>query len=596
MSRTVADHLLDRLEEWGVRTVFGYSGDGINGILGALDRARDRFVYVQPRHEEMAAFMAGGLAKFSDEDVPGVCLATSGPGAIHLLNGLYDARMDHQPVVAIVGQKSRMSLGASFQQEVDLLSLFKDVAGDYVQVAMVPEQIRHLVDRAVRIALSERTVTCLIIPDDVQALAAVDSPPREHGAAFSGSSFTRPRPVPPEHDLAAAAEILNSGKRVAMLVGAGALEATDEVIAVADVLGAGVAKALLGKAVIPDDLPFVTGAIGLLGTAPSWRLMMECDTLLMVGSGFPYAEFLPPEGQARGVQIDIDPKALAIRYPMDLALVGDAKTTLSALFPLLKAKDDHSWREGVEADVSRWWEMIGKRATLDGEPLTPQRPFWELNQRLPDGAIITADSGTAASWYARHIRMRRGMKGSLSGNLASMVPGVPYAVAAKFAHPDRPAIAFVGDGAMQMLGLNELLTARHYYHRWSDPRLVVCVLNNGDLNMVTWEMRAFEGNPRFEESQQVPSFPYADFAEMIGLRGIKVEKPEEVGPAWDQLLAADRPSVLEVVCDPDVPTLPPHVTLDQVGKYMTSLLKGDSEALGVLWQSARQGLQAITTR
>jgi pyruvate dehydrogenase (quinone) len=246
--------------------------------------------------------------------------------------------------------------------------------------------------------------------------------------------------------------------------------------------------------------------------------------------------------------------------------------------------------------VERWWEMIGRQATMDGEPMAPQRPFWELNIRLPDRAIVTADSGTAASWYARHIKMRRGMMGSLSGNLASMVPGVPYAIAAKFAHPDRPAIAFVGDGAMQMLGLNELITARDYYPRWADPRLIVCVLNNGDLNMVTWEMRAFEGNPRFEESQEVPSFPYADFAEMIGLRGIKVEKPEEVGPAWDELLAADRPSVLEVVCDPDVPTIPPHVTLDQFGKYMSSLLKGDSETLGVLWQSARQGWQSITTR
>lgn len=596
MARTVADHLLDRLEEWGIHTIFGYSGDGINGILGALDRAGERFEFIQPRHEEMAAFMAGGFAKFTDQDVPGVCLATSGPGAIHLLNGLYDAKMDHQPVLAIIGQKARMSMGASFQQEVDLLSLFKDVAGDYVQVAMVPEQIRHLVDRAIRIAQAERTVTCLIIPDDVQGLEAVESPPREHGAAFSGSGFIRGRPVPALEDLIAAAEILNSGERVAMLVGAGALEATDEVIQVAEQLGAGIAKALLGKAAIPDELPFVTGSIGLLGTAPSWRLMQECDTLLMIGSGFPYAEFLPPEGQARGVQIDIDPKMLSIRYPMELGLVGDAKTTLAALLPLLEHKQDRSWREGIEDDVERWWAMIEKRATLDGEPLTPQRPFWELNQRLPDGAIITADSGTAASWYARHIRLRRGMKGSLSGNLASMASGLPYAIAAKFAHPDRPVIAFVGDGAMQMLGLNELITARHYYHQWTDPRLIVCVLNNGDLNHVTWEMRAFEGNPRYEESQEVPAFPYAGFAEMIGLRGIKVEKPEEVGPAWDQLLDADQPSVLEVVCDPDVPTIPPHITMDQIGNYMASLLKGDAEALGVLWQSARQGLQTITTR
>jgi pyruvate dehydrogenase (quinone) len=596
VARTVSDHLLDRLEEWGIRTIFGYSGDGISGILDALDRAEDRFEFIQPRHEEMAAFMAAGFAKFTDDDLPGVCLATSGPGAIHLLNGLYDAKMDHQPVVAIVGQKGRMSLGASFQQEVDLLSLFKDVAGDYVQMAVVPEQVRHLVDRAIRIALSQRTVTCLIVPDDVQALKAVDSPPREHGAAFSGSGYTRSRPIPGDNDLRAAADILNEGERVAILVGAGALDATDEIIEVAECLGAGVAKALLGKAAVPDDLPYVTGAIGLLGTAPSWRLMNECDVLLMVGSGFPFSEFLPPEGQARGIQIDIDPTMLSLRYPMELALVGDSKATLGALLPLLEQKADRAWQEGIEEDVARWQEMIDKRATLEGDPLTPQRPFWELNERLPDGAIITADSGTAANWYARHIRMRRGMKGSLSGNLASMAPAIPYAIAAKSVHPDRPAIAFVGDGAMQMLGLNELITVAHYYHRWTDPRLIVCVLNNGDLNLVSWEMRAFDGNPKFEGSQYVPDFPYAGFAEMIGLKGIRVEKPDEVGPAWDELLACDRPSVLEVVCDPNVPTIPPHITFDQVTKSMSALLKGDPDALDILWQSARHGWPALSTR
>jgi len=596
LAQTVADHLLDRLEEWGIRTIFGYSGDGINGILGALDRAGDRFEFVQPRHEEMAAFMAAGFAKFNDGDVPGVCLATSGPGAIHLLNGLYDAKMDHQPVVAIIGQKARMSLGASFQQEVDLVSLFKDVAGDYVQVAMVPEQVRHLVDRAVRIALSERTVTCLIVPNDVQTLEAPESPPRVHGASFSGSGFHRPRTVPTGEDLQSAAALLNEGKRVAMLVGAGALDATDEVIQVADRLGAGVAKALLGKAAVPDELPYVTGSIGLLGTPPSWRLMTECDTLFMVGSGFPYAEFLPPEGQARGIQIDIDPKQLSIRYPMELGLVGDAKATLAALLPLLRAREDRSWREGIEDDVERWWKIVEKRAMLEGEPMTPQRPFWDLNERLPEDAIITADSGTAAGWFARHLKLRRGMRASLSGNLASMGPGVPYAIAAKFAHPEKVAIAFVGDGAMQMLGINELITARHYYEQWDDPRLIVCVLNNGDLGMVTWEMRAFEGNPRFEQSQHVPDFPYAEYAELIGLRGIRVEKPEEVGPAWDKLLVADRPSVMEVICDPDVPIIPPHVTMDQFGKSMTALLKGDDDAIGVLWQSARQGWPALTTR
>ena len=329
-------------------------------------------------------------------------------------------------------------------------------------VAMVPEQIRHLVDRAMRTALSERTVACLIIPDDVQALDAIESPPREHGAVFSGTSFTRHRPVPSPEDLAKAADILNAGERVAMLVGAGALGATDEVIQVADRLGAGVAKALLGKAAVPDEYPFVTGSIGLLGTAPSWRLMMECDTLLMVGSSFPYAEFLPPEGQARGVQIDIDPKLLSIRYLMELALVGDARATLSALIPLLEPKEDRSWQEGIEADVVRWWELIENKATQDGEPLTPQRPFWELNQRLPDESIITADSGTAASWYARHIRMRRGMMGSL-GESRQHGAGCALRHRCEIRPSRPPGHRLVGDGAMQMLGLNELITARHYY-------------------------------------------------------------------------------------------------------------------------------------
>lgn len=594
MARNVSDYMLDRLEEWGIRTIFGFPGDGINGIMGALDRAGERFEFVQARHEEMAAFMAGGFAKFSDVDVPGVCLATSGPGAIHLLNGLYDAKMDHQPVVAIVGQQARMALGGSYQQEVDLISLYKDVAHEYVHMVTVPEQMRHVIDRAVRVALSERTVTCVIVPNDVQTLEAVPSPPREHGAVFSGVDFHRPRVVPTEDDLARAAEILNTGERVAMLVGAGALDATDEVIEVAERLGAGVAKALLGKAAVPDDLPFVTGSIGLLGTKPSWEMMMECDTLLMIGSSFPYAEFLPKEGQARGVQIDIDAKMLSIRYPMELGLVGDSKATLKALLPLLEKKEDRSWQDDLAGKIVDWWDIMEERAMADGESITPQRPFWELSKRLPDHAIISADSGTSANWFARDLKLRHGMKASLSGNLATMTPGVPYAIAAKFAHPDRVSIAFVGDGAMQMLGLNELITARRYYEQWEDPRMIVCVLNNGDLNQVTWEMRAMEGNPRYVASQKVPDFPYADFAEMIGLRGIRVEKVTEVGPAWDQLLQADRPAVMEVVCDPDVPTIPPHITFEEIKNYASAVLKGDPDAMGIMWQSARETWDALS--
>ena len=578
MANTVSDFLLDRLEQWGVRTIFGFPGDGINGIMGALDRAGERFQFVQSRHEEMAAFMASAFAKFGDEDVPGVCLATSGPGAIHLLNGLYDAKLDHQPVVAIVGQQARMALGGSYQQEVDLVSLYKDVA-DYLTMVTVPAQLRHAVDRAFRVAMSQRGVTAIIIPNDLQTEDAVTTPPHEHGALLSSVGYRKPRIIPHRDDLEQAAQILNEGERVAILVGAGALHAGDQVLEVADLLGAGVAKALLGKAVVPDDIPYVTGAIGLLGTRPSWEMMQECDTLLMVGSGFPYIEFLPKEGQARAVQIDIDPSMIGIRYPMDVGLVGDSKATLQELIPMLEKKDDRSFQDSLSDSMARWWDVVETRAMAPGRPMVPQRPFWELSNRLPDKAIISADSGSSANWFARDVKLRSGMKASLSGNLATMLPGVPYAVAAKFAHPDRVAVSFVGDGAMQMLGMNELLTACKYYEQWADPRMIICVLHNNDLNQVTWEMRAMEGNPKYEASQQIPDFPYAEFAEMIGLRGIRVEDPDEVGSAWDQLLAADRPGVLEVVTDPSVPPIPPTVTYEQAKNYAERGAEGRSGRL-----------------
>jgi pyruvate dehydrogenase (quinone) len=587
VTATVSDFLIDRLEEWGVDTIFGYPGDGINGIMGSLDRAGGRFRFVQARHEEMAALMACGYAKFGDRDVPGVCLATSGPGAIHLLNGLYDAKLDHQPVVAIVGQQARMSLGGSYHQEVDLSSLFQDVA-EYVTMVTVPEQVRHAVDRAFRVALSRRGVTALIVPNDLQGEEAVTSPPHEHGALLSSVGHRPPRILPAEDDLQQAADILNRGERVAILVGAGALHAGDEVLEAADLLGAGVAKALLGKAVVPDDIPYVTGSIGLLGTRPSWEMMKECDTLLMIGSGFPYVEFLPEEGQAGAVQIDIDPLMIGLRYDMDIGLVGDSKSTLQALIPLLEKKDDRSFRDRIAESVERWWDVVETRAMAPGTPMAPQRAFWELSSRLPDGAIVSADSGSAANWFARDVKLRKGMKASLSGNLATMLPAVPYSIAAKFAHPDRVSIGFVGDGAMQMLGMNELLTAAKYYEEWSDPRMIICVLHNNDLNQVTWEMRAFEGNPKFEASQDIPDFPYAEFAEMIGLRGIKVEDPEEVGSAWDQLLAADRPGVLQVVTDPSVPPIPPTITYEQAKNYASAVLKGDPDAFEMIKESVQE--------
>ena len=585
MSMTVSDHLLQRLRQWGVSRVFGYPGDGINGLMGAFDRAGDAMQFVQTRHEELAAFAACGHAKFTGE--VGVCMATSGPGAIHLLNGLYDAKADHQPVLAIVGQQARAALGGNYQQEVDLTTLFKDVASDYVQLITVPAQVRHVVDRAVRIAIDRRSVTCIVIPNDVQELDAVETPPREHGTVHSGIGVTARRALPADADLQQAAAILNAGERVAILAGAGALHATDELIEVADLLGAGVAKALLGKAALPDELPFVTGSIGLLGTQPSWELMSRCDTLLMVGSSFPYSEFLPREGQARGVQIDLDGTRLSLRYPMELNLVGDSRLTLRALIPHLERKTDRAWRQRIEDDVEKWWRVLEARAMNDADPINPQRVFWELSPRLPERCILTCDSGSSAAWFARDLRIRRGMMASLSGGLATMGPAVPYAIAAKFAHPERPVIALLGDGAMQMIGINGLVTVAGLWREWGNPQLVVMVLNNGDLNMVTWEQR-LAGDPRFAASQDLPFFPFAEFARSLGLNGIRVDRPEAIGAAWDEALAADRPTLLEMITDPDVPPLPPHVSGKQMREYLKAIAKRDPQAIDIVVASAKE--------
>ena len=590
MATTVADHVLSRLRRWGVGRIYGFPGDGINGFLGALDRADGDPEFVQVRHEEMSAFMACGHAKFTGE--LGVCLATSGPGAIHLLNGLYDAKLDHQPVVAIVGQQARIGLGGSYQQEVDLTTLFKDVA-DYVQVVMAPAQLRHVIDRALRIAMDRRTVTAVVIPNDVQTMDAVEVPPRAHGSVHSGIGYTRPVIRPPDDELRRAADLLNAGEKVAMLIGQGAMKAGEEVREVADLLGAGVAKALLGKAALPDDLPWVTGAIGLLGTKPSWDMMNDCDTLLMVGSSFPYSEFLPKEGQARGVQVDIDGTMIGLRYPMEVNLVGDSRETLRALIPLLVRKEDRSWREEIQEGVADWWKAMDARAHQPADPVNPQLLFWELSKRLPERAIIAADSGSSANWYARDVKVRDGMMASLSGTLATMGPGVPYAIAAKFTHPDRPAIALVGDGAMQMNGMNELLTVAKYWREWEDPRLVVLVLRNRDLNQVTWEQRALEGDPKFEASQDVPDFPFARYAEMLGLGGTVVERPDQAGEAWDRALTADRPFLIDAITDPNVPPLPPHITIDQAKHFLFAIAKGDPDSYEVVEQSARHKLAEL---
>jgi pyruvate dehydrogenase (quinone) len=589
-----AEFMLNRLSEWGVKRIYGYPGDGINGLLGAFHEVGDRIEFIQTAHEEIASFAASAHAKFTGEVA--VCMATSGPGAIHLLNGLYDAKLDHQPVVAIVGQQKRMGLGGHFQQEVDLVSLYKDVASEYVHVLMMPAQAAHLVDRAVRIAKATRSVTCIIVPDDVAEMDHED-PPREHGATFSGEGYPQaPLVVPREQDVRRAAGVLNEGQKVAMLIGAGAYGAAEEVKKVADLLGCGVAKALNGRAALPDDLPYVTGSIGLLGTKPSNDMIEECDTLLMVGTSFPYSEWLPEPGQARGVQIDIDGTMIGIRYPMEVNLIGDAKDTLETLIPHLRRKEDRSWREGIEENVSRWWDILGERAMEDAEPLNPQRVFHELSSRLPDDCITTGDSGSSTDWWARHLRLREGMKAALSGNLATMCPGVPYALAAKFAYPDRPVIACVGDGAMQMIGNAALIDVAKYWERWEDPRLIVLVLHNDDLNQVTWEQRVLAGDPKLEASQNIPNFPYARYGELLGFKGIRVDDPGDVGPAWDEALASDRPVVYEAVTDPEIPPLPPHIRFEQAQSMAAALAQGDPHGIRIAWNSLRGKLEEFTTR
>jgi len=581
----VSDFFVGRLHAWGVRRIYGYPGDGINGVLGALQRAKS-IEFIQVRHEEMAAFMAVAHAKFTGEI--GVCLSTGGPGATHMITGLYDAKLDHVPVLAICGQAEATVRGSNYQQELNLDRMFSDVA-DFVQEASAPAQVRHLIDRAMRIAIARNGVSAIILPKDIQD-TDYQEPKVAHGFTRSGVGYSRPKVVPERTDLDKAAAVLNAGSKVAILVGAGARGAATEVVQTADLLGAGIAKALLGKDVLPDDLPYVTGAIGLLGTEPSWNLMQQCDTLLMIGTGFPWAEFLPKDEKVRAVQIDIDPSMLSLRFPAEVNLHGDAAETLRLLNALLRRKDDRGWREAIEKGVDAWWKKLEERAKAEADPVNPQRVVWEMSPLLPADAIVTSDSGSCANWYARDFRLQRGQAASLSGGLASMGAAVPYAIGAKFAFPNRPVVALVGDGAMQMNNMAELITVQKYWKQWPDPRWIVCVFNNEDLNEVTWEQRVMEGDPKFLATQVIPNFAYARFGEMLGFKGIFVDRPGDLHGAWQQALSADRPVVLEVKTDPDVAPLPPHVTLKEARAFVTSMVKGDPSAGHVIADTARQVL------
>ena len=582
-----ADFLVERLKTWGVDTIFGYSGDGINGAIGAIQRDGN-IDFVQPRHEEMGAFMAVGYAKFTGR--LGVCLATGGPGATHLITGLYDARADHTPLLAICGQAESTVRGGSYQQELNLDRMFADVA-EYVQEVSKPAQLPHVMDRAIRLAIARRGPSAIVVPKDVQE-EKFEEPARAHGFTRSGPGYSRPVIVPKDEDLRRAADVVNAGKKVAILIGAGAVDAVDEVVATAEKLGAGVAKALLGKSVLPDDLPFVTGCIGLLGTRPSSDMMNGCDTLLMIGTGFPWSEFLPKTGAARAVQIDIDPSMLSLRYPCEVNLHGSAKETLALLLPMLQRKSDRGWLRQIEAGMKEWWDTLEARAMTKAHPVNPQRVVWEMSPRLPEDAIVTSDSGSCANWFARDYRVKRGQMASLSGGLASMGAAVPYAIGAKFAHPDRPVVALVGDGAMQMNNMAELITVAKYMGRWRDKRLVTCVFNNQDLNEVTWEQRVMNGNPRFDASQDIPDVRYSKFAELIGLKGIYVDDPKDLAAAWDEALSADTPVVLEVKTDPEIAPLPPHISFKEAKQFMFAMTK-DEDAGHVIRDTARQVVNAI---
>lgn len=590
MTYTVSNFIVQRLQAWGVERVYGYPGDGINGMMNAFRQAEQPRL-IQTRHEEVAAFMASAHAKFTD--TPGVCVSTSGPGAVHLLNGLYDAKKDHMPAVAILGQQSRASLGSDYQQELDLISLYKDVAGDYVHMVSVPAAVHHMLDQAMRTAMARRTVTAVILPNDIQDLPMAELPAVHGEAVFSGISYSKPQLVPPGNDLDAAAEVLNAGHKVAILAGAGCKHAVDEVLELASVLGAGIAKAVLAKTMFPDDVDYVTGTIGLLGTRPSQDMMNDCDTLLLIGTRFPYAEFLPLGDQARGVQIDIDAKALGLRFPTEVNLQGDTRSTVNELLKRVNYKSDRKWQHQLIKNTQYWWQLMADRAAVPADPINPQQVFWSLNQRLPINAILACDVGSATNWYARYLQVRRNMQGSLSGGLATMGNGVPYIIAAKFAFPERPGIAMVGDGAMQMLGNQALMDLAKYWREWVDPRCIVLVLNNQDLNQVTWEQRVMEGDPKFDASQDLPDFAYDEYAELLGLKGLRMSRPEDVDRVWNEALSADRPVVINAYTDPEVGPLPPHMSFGQAKGFMASMLKGDTDAGHTVRQTLRQATAAF---
>jgi pyruvate dehydrogenase (quinone) len=587
----VAEHLVDRLHSWGVHRVYGYPGDGIGGVIAALGTRPDDIEFVQVRHEETAGFAATADVKYGGSTL-GCCVVTSGPGALHALNGIYDAFLDRVPIVAVLGQTAVTALGGNYYQEVDLYSVYKDVGQAYIQTVVDAAQVDHMVDRACRTALAQRAPTVLIVPNDVQERPALRRTPDRHAYYTTSQVPSTAVAAPAAADVQRAADVLNAGSRVALLVGAGALGQSELVEQVADRLGAGAAKALLGKTVLDDRLDWVTGSIGLLGTTASWKLMRECDTLLIVGSNMPYAEFYPAPGSARAVQIDRDGSRCGLRYPTEVNLAGDAGATLAALLPLLRPRDDGRWREKVAGWKRHWEDYSDRRAAAKAHPLNPEAVVRGISDRLPDDVSVAVDCGTATTWYARDLRMRPSQQGGLAGLLLSMGGGMPYAIAAKMAHPDRPVVAMIGDGAMQMNGVNELITVRRYWERWPNRQFVVLVLNNRDLSFVSWETRGTLGAKPDPESASLPDVPYAEWARLLGLDGVRVEDPGRLDEVLDRAFAADRPFVIDAVVDADVPLVPPHLTADQVLKTAKAEFQGDPAFFGIVEEGLRETVVA----
>jgi pyruvate dehydrogenase (quinone)/pyruvate oxidase len=573
MANTAADVLIDTIHDWGVDVVFGMPGDGINGIMEALRTRQDRVRFVQVRHEEAAAFMACAHAKFTGR--LGVCLATSGPGAVHLLNGLYDAKLDQAPVLAITGMPYHDLISTHTQQDVETDHLFRDVA-KYSARIMGPAHVENVADLACRTALAWRGVAHIAFPVDVQE-REVDrkNASKRNVPGHTSNAFARGARLPDEADLARAAHVLNAGKKVAILAGQGALGATDQLERTADTLAAPVAKALLGKAALPDDSPYTTGAIGLLGTRPSQEVMEECDTLLLVGTSFPYIEFLPRPGQARAVQIDLDAMRIGLRHPVEVGLVGDSARTLGALLPRLERKRDRGFLESARKAMKSWNELMLERATRRDSPMKPQVVAWELGQRLRDDAVVACDSGTIATWWARHIPARRGQIHSLSGTLASMANGFPYAIAAQLAYPERQCVAFVGDGGFSML-MAEFVNCVKYR-----LPVKVVVIKNDTLGQIKWEQMVFLGNPEYGCDLQPIDF--AAFARACGGTGFAVDDAGRCGSVVEEFLATPGPAILEATVDPFEPPLPGKVTVEQATKFAQSLLRGEPNRDKIAW-------------